>query len=101
MIVNLTEDTFNDFLASTDGLVVVDFWAEWCGPCKMMLPVLEKLAEEYAGKVTVAKVNVDEEQALAEGITSIPTIRVYQDSRVVNELIGAKPFKALVAELEL
>ena len=101
MITNLTESTFNDFLTNTTGLVIVDFWAAWCGPCKLMLPVLEKLATDYEGQVTVAKVNVDEEQGLAEGITSIPTIRVYQDSRVVKELTGAKPFKALVAELEL
>lgn len=101
MIVDLTEATFNEFLANTQGLVLVDYWAEWCGPCKMMLPVLEKLAKDYEGKVTIAKVNVDAQPALAEGITSIPTMRIYQDARVVNELIGAKPAPALIEALNL
>jgi thioredoxin 1 len=77
--------------------VLVDFWASWCGPCKMVAPVLEELAGEYAGKIKVGKVNVDEEGDLASrhSVVSIPTLVVYQGGKIVNQKIGAAPKQAI------
>lgn len=73
--------------------VLVDFWASWCGPCKMIAPFLSQLAEEYTGRVKISKVNVDEEQDLASqhGIVSIPTLVIYQGGKIVNQKMGAMP----------
>ena len=73
--------------------VLVDFWASWCGPCKMIAPFIDQLADEYSGRVKIAKVNVDEEEDLASrhGIASIPTLVVYQDGKIVNQKPGALP----------
>ncbi|MDR1178792.1 MAG: thioredoxin [Spirochaetaceae bacterium] len=73
--------------------VLVDFWASWCGPCKMIGPMLDQIADEYSGKLKLGKVNVDEEAALAEqhGITSIPTLVVYKGGQIVNQHSGALP----------
>lgn len=101
MITNLTLETFDEFVGSSNIPVLIDYWAEWCGPCKMVAPVLDALAIEYEGKITIAKVNVDEEPALAAaaGIASIPTMRVYVDGQEVKSLVGAKPRAALVRDL--
>ena len=74
-------------------LVVVDFWAEWCAPCRVLMPLLQKLAEDYQGKFSLAKVNTDKEQALAEqwGIRSLPTVKFFRDGQVVDEFLGAQP----------
>ncbi len=82
----------NDVLASAEP-VVVDFWAEWCGPCKMIAPALEELSNEFAGKVKVAKVNIDENPDIAAqfGIRSIPTLYMFKGGQVVDQMVGAAP----------
>jgi thioredoxin len=87
----LTEATFDETLATTDELLLVDFWAPWCGPCRAIAPVLEALERDGAGRLRVAKVNVDEEPALAGRyeIRSIPTLLFVKEGRVVDTVIGA------------
>jgi thioredoxin 1 len=91
--IHLTEQNFDETLAAESGLMMVDFWAEWCGPCRQIAPVLEGLARESAGKVTLAKVNVDENHALAAryGIRSIPTVLFVKQGKVVGDVVGAMP----------
>jgi len=86
----LTEESFNDEIAK--GVVLVDFWAEWCGPCQQMLPVLAEFAKEMDGKVKVGKVNVDEAQAVAQSyrVMSIPTLMVFKDGKPVEQLVGVQ-----------
>ena len=97
--VQLTEKNFDETLAQHDGLLMVDFWAEWCGPCRAIAPVLEELARDSAGRITLAKVNVDENHALAArySIRSIPTVLFVRQGKVVDQLIGAVP-KAKIKE---
>ena len=97
----LTEATFDETLATTDELLLVDFWAPWCGPCRALSPVLEALERDGAGRLRVAKVNVDEEPSLAGryGIRSIPTILFVKDGRVVDTVIGAVPRATLDAKV--
>jgi len=92
-IVELTDGTFKTEVLEADGAVVVDFWAPWCGPCRMIAPVLEELAGEYEGKLKVTKVNVDEHQDAARqyGIASIPTLLLFKGGQLVDRAIGAMP----------
>ncbi|KGA09457.1 MAG: thioredoxin [actinobacterium acAMD-5] len=97
----LTDASFNTEIASAQTAVVVDFWAEWCGPCKQVSPILEEIANENVGKIQIAKLNIDE-NPVAPGtadIRSIPTLNVYQGGQLVKQLIGAKPKAVLLAEL--
>ena len=89
--IHLTDTNFDRMLAATEGLVMVDFWAEWCGPCRAIAPVLEELAEASEGRVTLVKVNVDENPGLAAryGIRSIPTILFVKEGTVVDRVVGA------------
>ncbi|MDR3278674.1 MAG: thioredoxin [Oscillospiraceae bacterium] len=96
-ILHLTTDNFNEAVAS--GTVLVDFWADWCGPCKMLAPIIEELAEEYAESVTVAKLDTDAhgEIAAALGIQGIPTVILYRDGAETARFVGVQP-KARYAE---
>ena len=90
MITELTQNNFNEIVKS-DKPVLVDFWASWCGPCRMVSPVIDQIAEEYDGKISVGKVNVDDEGALAAqfAVTSIPTVMLFKDGKEIKKLIGA------------
>jgi thioredoxin 1 len=101
-VVHLTEQNFDEALVANQGLMMVDFWAEWCGPCRTIAPVLEELARSSGGRVTLAKVNVDENPGLAAryGIRSIPTILFVKDGKVVDQVIGAVPRAQLQKKLD-
>ena len=90
--VNLTNQNFEEEVLKNNGLVLVDFFAIWCGPCKMIAPILSEIAEEYKGKVKVGKVNVDEQNELAMEyrIESIPTLKLFKDGQVIKTLIGLR-----------
>ena len=101
--IKLTLQNFENEVLKADKPVVVDFWAEWCGPCKMLAPVLSEIAEEYEGKVKVAKCNIDEEMQLAVqyGISSIPTILLFENGDIVKKSVGFAPKESLIEELRI
>lgn len=100
-LVHFTEEGFDKAL-SQPGLLVADFWAEWCGPCKMLGPVIEKLAADFDGKCVIGKVNVDDEPELAQryGIMSIPTVMFFKDGQEIDKKIGVQPPQEFVKVIE-
>jgi len=102
MAVELTDVNFKEKVLDSDKLSVIDFWAEWCGPCRAIGPVIEELSKEYAGKVTVGKVNVDHnpQVSMNYGITSIPAILFVKGGQVVDKLVGAQPKANFVKKIE-
>lgn len=100
-VVHLTEDSFDKIIAS-DKPTLVDFWAEWCGPCRMIGPILDELSTEYVGKAIIAKVNVDDHEGLAArfGITSIPNLKIFKKGVEVGNVVGAVPKATLKLTLD-
>ena len=98
----LTDSNFDDEVLNSDNPVLVDFWAEWCGPCRMIGPVVEELANDYDGKVKVGKVDVDSnpEVSVKYGIRSIPALLIFKNGEVVDQIIGAVPNSHLTKQLE-
>ena len=103
MATAVTEATFEQEVTQSDKAVIVDFWAEWCGPCHAVAPVLDRIVEEHAGEVKLVKVNIDEERGLAEryGIASIPTMILFRDGEPAAAAMGAQPKGALERQLGL
>ena len=101
-IVTATETNFQDEVLQSNRPVLVDFWAEWCGPCKMIAPLLDELASEYDGKIKIAKVNIDDHQNLAAQfrVTAIPTLLIFKNGQVVEQMVGAKSKRDLKASLD-
>ena len=99
----LTKENFNSEVLNYSGKVLVDFWATWCGPCKMIAPVVEEIATEFAGKIKVGKINVDNEPELSikYGIVSIPTLLVFENGEIVNKAIGFHSKDELIEILDL
>ena len=100
--IHVTDAEFDTKVLKSPTTVVVDFWAPWCGPCRMVAPVLEKLAQEYDGKMIVAKVNTDDnpEYAMRYGVQGIPTMLFIRNGQIVDRLVGAAPYPSIKARLD-
>ena len=102
-VINVTDDTFQDLVLSSSfgQAVLVDFWAQWCPPCHMLSPVLHEIAAELSDKLIIAKVNVDENQVIAQryGILAMPTLTVFRNGEIISQVVGARPKRRLLAEL--
>jgi len=98
----ITDDSFEQDVLKSDVPVLVDFWAPWCAPCKIVAPIVEQLAGEYDGKIKVGKVNTDENQAVAAkyGIMSIPTLMIFKNGEPAEKIIGAQPKQAITEKIE-
>ena len=105
-VVVVSAENFESEVRQSDTPVLVDFWAEWCGPCKMLGPVIDQLADEYAGQAKVAKVDLETDEATKQlvtvelGVQSIPALKVFKDGEVVGETFGAQPKQALAEMLD-
>jgi len=101
-IVTLTAENFDEEVLKSGTPVLVDFWAEWCGPCKMVAPILDELASEYDGKVKIGKVNIDDHQSLASeyGIRAIPTLLLFKAGQVADQIVGLRSKRDFKAKLD-
>ena|ERR1039457_4234706 len=99
--ITITDDNFEEEVAKSDKTVLIDFWATWCGPCRMIAPIVEELAVEYEGKAKIGKVDVDENQqtAIKFGVRSIPTLLIFKDGKLKDTIIGAVPKSQIVTKL--
>ena len=102
MAVEITDGNFNDVVLKSDKAVLVDFWATWCGPCRMIAPIVEELHTELEGKAVIGKVNEDEnsEASANYGVRNIPTILIFKNGEVVDKLVGAVPKSEILSKLE-
>ena len=102
MALEFTDSNFEELVLKSDKPVLVDFWAEWCGPCRMVGPVVEELSKEYDGKAVIGKLNVDNNAAISMkyGIRSIPTLLVFKNGEIVDRAVGAVPKSTLVQKLD-
>jgi thioredoxin 1 len=100
--ITLTEANFDQEVVKSQKPVLVDFWAEWCGPCKMIAPILDEVAQEYDGKIVIGKVNIDDQQALAAqyGIRAIPTLLLFKAGTVSEQIVGLRSKRDLKASLD-
>ncbi|MBL1142546.1 MAG: thioredoxin TrxA [Proteobacteria bacterium] len=101
-ILHVTDSSFEDEVLKSEQAVIVDFWAEWCGPCKMIAPILDDLAEQYKGKLTVAKINIDENQSTPQtyGVRGIPTLILFKDGDAIATKVGAASKSQLEAFID-
>ena len=99
LIKHITDDSFSSDVLESDVPVLVDYWAEWCGPCKMIAPILDELSKDYGGRLQIAKMNVDDNRSVPEkfGIRGIPTLMIFKGGQKVGELVGARPKRELTA----
>lgn len=101
-VINLSDSTFNSEVLQSQEPVLVDFWAPWCGPCKMISPVIEEISNDYGGKVKICMINVDENTEIAGeyGVMSVPTLVLFKDGREINRLVGATPKVNIIHALD-
>ena len=102
MIVEVNDSNFEEVVLKSEKLVIIDFWAEWCGPCRMVDPIIKEISEEYAGRVLAAKVDVDSNPGITSklGIRNIPTVMFFKDGEMVDKQVGAVPKSYFVSKLE-
>lgn len=102
MVLEITDANFEELVMKSDKPVLVDFWAEWCGPCRMLTPIVSEMAEEYDGKAIIGKVNVDENPGISAkfGIRSIPTVLFIKNGEIVDKSVGAVPKAQLTSKLD-